>query len=178
MMNLQHNFCTVCGAQLQVAQPATEDRPRLVCLQCGYIQYVNPKVVAGTLPIEDDRVWLLRRGIEPRLGYWTYPAGYQEADESTEGAAIRESQEEIGCSVAIDRLLGVYSRPTAQVVVIVYLAHFASTGSVPCLTTEALEVRSFGRNEIPWRDLAFPSTEQALRDWVALADGQSEAQSP
>lgn len=174
---MPYNFCTVCGTHLQVAQPPTEDRPRLVCPQCGYIQYVNPKVVGGTLPIEDGRVWLLRRGIEPRLGYWTYPAGYQEVDEFTEDAAIRETQEEIGCSVEIDRLLGVYSRPASQVVVIVYLAHFASLGSVPCLTTEALEVGSFGRNEIPWRDLAFPSTEQALRDWAALDGSESEGRS-
>jgi ADP-ribose pyrophosphatase YjhB (NUDIX family) len=175
---LAYNFCTVCGAHLKIAQPPTEDRPRLVCPECGYIQYINPKVVGGTLPVEDNRVWLLRRGIEPRLGYWTYPAGYQEADESTEQAAIRETQEEIGCSVEIDRLLGVYSRPTAQVVVIVYLAHFAANGSVPCLTTEALEVRSFGRDEIPWPDLAFPSTEQALRDWVELPAGDAGGHSP
>jgi ADP-ribose pyrophosphatase YjhB (NUDIX family) len=175
---LPYNFCTVCGAQLRIGQPPTDDRPRLVCPACGYIQYVNPKVVGGTLPVEDNRVWLLRRGIEPRLGYWTYPAGYQEADESTEQAAIRETREEIGCAVEIDGLLGVYSRPRAQVVVIVYLAHFAADGSVPCLTTEALEVRSFGRNEIPWDELAFPSTEQALRDWVGPEGSDSSAQSP
>jgi ADP-ribose pyrophosphatase YjhB (NUDIX family) len=128
---------------------------------------MNPKVVGATLPIEEGRVWLLRRGIEPRYGYWTYPAGYQEVDESTEEAAIRETREEIGCEVALDGLLGVYSRPHAPVVTIVYLAHFIAPRSVPCVTTEAVEVRSFLPGEVPWTDLAFPSTEQALRDWVA-----------
>jgi ADP-ribose pyrophosphatase YjhB (NUDIX family) len=172
-----YNFCTVCGAPLEMAQPPTEDRPRLVCTECGYIQYLNPKVVAGALPIEDDRVWLLRRGIEPRLGYWTYPAGYQEAEESTEDAAVRETQEEIGCDVELDGLLGVYSRPSVGVVVIVYLAHFLAASKVPCLTAEALEVQSFGRSEIPWHDLAFSSTEQALRDWVASARRSATPQS-
>jgi ADP-ribose pyrophosphatase YjhB (NUDIX family) len=128
---------------------------------------LNPKVVGATLPIEDGRVWLLRRGIEPRYGYWTYPAGYQEVDESTEGAAIRETREEIGCDVALDGLLGVYSRPNAPVVTIVYLAHFLGSRNVPCVTTEAVEVRSFVSEEIPWTELAFPSTVDALRDWVA-----------
>jgi len=162
-----YTYCTVCATRLETAQPPTEDRPRLVCPNCGFIQYMNPKVVGATLPVEQGKVWLLRRGIEPRLRYWTYPAGYQEVDESTEDAAIRETREEIGCDVALDGLLGVYSRPHAPVVTIVYLAHFLTPRNVPCVTTEAIEVKSFLPEEIRWTELAFPSTEEALRDWVA-----------
>jgi ADP-ribose pyrophosphatase YjhB (NUDIX family) len=162
-----YNYCTVCGTHLDLAQLPTEDRPRLVCPNCGHIQYINPKVVSGTLPIEDGKVWLLRRGIEPRLGYWTYPAGFQEWDESTAEAAVRETFEEIGCDVALDGLLGVYSHANGPVVNIVYLAHFVPPRMEPILTTEATEVHLFSPAEIPWPDLAFPSTAEILGDWVS-----------
>ena len=144
----------------------TEDRPRLVCSECGYVHYVNPPVVGACLPIEDGAIWLLRRGIEPQYGYWTYPAGYQEIDESTEGAAVRETLEELGSNVQLDRLLGVYSRPGAPVV-IVYLAHLAKDSPRPSTSKEAIEVGAFLPDEIPWDELAFPSTHQALHDWVS-----------
>ena len=160
-----YTFCTICSGRLELLQLASEDRPRLVCSKCGHIQYVNPKVVSGTLPVQDGKVWLLRRGIEPRLGYWTYPAGFQEWDETTEEAAIRETREEIGCDIELDGLFGVYSRANAPVVNIVYLAHLVAPHKVPSVSTEALEVRSFKAASIPWSDLAFESTEQVLRDW-------------
>src|SRR5436190_16155521 len=111
-----YNFCTQCGARLEVRQLPTEDRPRLVCPACGQIQYLNPKVVSGSLPVQDGKLWLLRRGIEPRYGFWTYPAGFQEWDESTEDAATRETLEEIGCDIEIDRLFGIYSHANSPVV--------------------------------------------------------------
>lgn len=159
-------YCVRCAGRLVEAWVADEGRTRLVCPECGHIHYINPKVVSGTLPIEDGAVWLLRRGIEPRLGYWSHPAGFQEYDETTEQAAVRETLEEIGCEVIIDRLFGVYSRPGGPVVNIVYLAHFANAHTLPCTSPEALEVRRFSAGEIPWDELAFPSTERILTDWV------------
>jgi ADP-ribose pyrophosphatase YjhB (NUDIX family) len=141
-----------------------------VCAGCGHIHYINPKIVSGTLPMDDGGVWLLRRGIEPRVGYWTHPAGYQEHDETTEQAAVRETLEEIGCEVVIDRLFGVYSRAGGPVVNIVYLAHFANARTVPCTSQEALEVRRFPPRDLPWSELAFPSTERILLDWVKYVD--------
>jgi ADP-ribose pyrophosphatase YjhB (NUDIX family) len=160
------SFCPICGSRLVEKHLPTEMRPRLVCEACGHILYLNPKIVGGTLPIEDGKVWLLRRGIEPRLGFWTHPAGYQEIDESTEEAARRETIEEIGLNVAITRLLGVYSRPGGHVVNIVYLARPTDDASRPTLTEEATEIGLFGPDEIPWHDLAFPSTASALQDWL------------
>ena len=141
----------------------------MVCAACGHIFYLNPKIVSGTLPLEDGKVWLLRRGIEPRLGYWTYPAGYQEMDETTEDAARRETWEELGLQVEIARLFGVYSRAGSHVVNVVYLARLSGEHQAPILTAEAIEVGLFAPDTIPWTDLAFPSTHAVLRDWVELA---------
>ncbi|HEX8220025.1 MAG TPA: NUDIX hydrolase [Chloroflexia bacterium] len=164
---LEYKYCPVCATGLEELLLPTEHRPRLVCSGCGHIFYLNPRVVGGTLPVEDRKVWLLRRGIEPRAGYWTHPAGYQELDESTEEAAIRETVEEIGCLVALRGLLGVYSRPHAPVVNVIYLASIVDPEQRPQLTPEAVEVRLFSPDDLPWSELAFISTAQALRDWVS-----------
>src|SRR3954464_9527596 len=74
-------YCLRCGRPLAERLLPTEDRPRLVCDACGYIHYVNPKIVCGPLPVWEGQVWLLRRAIEPRVGYWSHPAGYQEIGE-------------------------------------------------------------------------------------------------
>ncbi|MDQ6694557.1 MAG: NUDIX hydrolase [Chloroflexota bacterium] len=162
---MEFNFCAVCGSGLQEILLLTEERPRLVCPDCGHIHYINPKVVSGTLPVQDGKVWLLRRGIEPRLGYWTHPAGFQERDESTSEAAVRETYEELACQVEVTALLGVYSRPNAPVVNVVYLAQLSEGSPQPSTTPEATEIALFDMEELPWADLAFESTALALRDW-------------
>lgn len=163
-----HDFkhCPLCASQLHEILVKTEGRERLVCTGCQFIFYVNPRVVCGTLPIQDGRVWLLRRGIEPRLGYWTYPAGYQEIDETTEEAATRETLEELGAIVQITALHGVYSRAHVPIVNIVYMAQLLPTSPHPAPTDEALEVALFSPVDIPWHALAFESTTRVLRDWV------------
>jgi ADP-ribose pyrophosphatase YjhB (NUDIX family) len=142
---------------------AAEERDRLVCDTCGEIFYINPKVVAGVVPIRDGSVWLLRRAIQPRYGAWTFPAGFMEMGESVEDAARRETLEELGLQVEIRGLLGIYSRPESPTVLIVYLAHALGE---PTGGTEALEFAPFPPDRIPWKDLAFWNTRDALRDWV------------
>ena len=160
-------YCMDCGGGLVERVPPGDDRNRLVCPSCGQITYLNPKVVVGALPIVDGKALLLRRGIEPRYGAWTYPGGFMEMDESAEEGACREAREELAIGVGRLRLHGVYSRPVAGIVSIVYLAEVID--GEPKATTEALEVGLFGPDEIPWEELAFPTTASALRDWASSA---------
>lgn len=132
-------------------------------MSCGHILYVNPKMVAGAIPVSDGRVWLLRRAIEPRYGAWTFPAGFMEMGETVEEAAARETREELGIEVSIGRLLNVYSRPTTPTVLAVYLA---SALGQPTGGLETLEFALFHPDDIPWDELAFWNTVEALRDWV------------
>lgn len=156
-------FCKVCGQPLATTFVEEEERDRLVCTRCGHIHYVNPNVVAGTLPVADGKIWLLKRGIEPRKGYWTFPAGFMEMGESVEEAATRETMEELELSIRIDRLLNVYSRPTMTNVHVVFLAEALSPATAG---KEALDVGLFSPSDIPWDNLAFWSTVQALKDWL------------
>ncbi len=157
-------YCPHCGGSLSEEELPTEDRPRLVCASCGYILYSNPKIVAGTIPLKDSKVVLLRRGLEPRRGTWTFPGGYMEMGETTEEAAIRETREETGLDVQVMSLLNVYSRPQVGVVVIVYLARVV--GGELLLGHETQEIKAFHAGEIPWDDLSFPTTRWALADWI------------
>lgn len=160
-------YCVECGGGLIEQVPPGDDRCRLVCASCGQITYINPKVVVGTLPVVDGKVLLLRRGIEPRHGFWTYPGGFLEMGETAEEGACREAREELDVGVGSLRLHGVYSRPGVGIVTVVYLADLME--GEPKATSEALEAAFFGPEEIPWDDLAFPTTISALRDWAATA---------
>ena len=150
-------FCPRCG------QLADVDYPRSInCSHCGYGAYYNPKPVAAAIPVtRDDRIILLRRGFDPGKDLWTFPGGFVDLGESVEQAALREAQEELEIDIELTRLVGVYSRPEDRAVLIVFAA---STDQTPHTTPEALEVRAFAPDEIPWQGLAFWSTTNALRD--------------
>jgi ADP-ribose pyrophosphatase YjhB (NUDIX family) len=182
-------FCHQCGGRLQKRLVEGEDRPRLVCSACGFIHYVNPKVVVGAVPERAGRVLLMRRAIEPRYGAWTFPGGFMEVDETAEEAALREAEEELGLSLTLGPLLGVYSRPAARggqtrhrrarsggfalsegpgILVVVFRARVGRAQPKP--GRECLETAWFRPEEVPWEDLAFETTRWALRDWLALKE--------
>jgi ADP-ribose pyrophosphatase YjhB (NUDIX family) len=151
------HFCPRCGQPADVAFPRS-----IACSHCGYAAYFNPKPVAGAIPVdEEDRVILLRRGFDPGQGLWTFPGGFVDLGESVEHAAHRETDEELGIAIELGRLVGVYSRAEERVVLIVFLARALGE---PHTTSEAIEVRAFAQTELPWDELAFWSTGQALRD--------------
>jgi ADP-ribose pyrophosphatase YjhB (NUDIX family) len=161
------NFCTRCGAPLRFGMVPGEDRERLACAECGHVAYVNPRLVVTTLPITaDGEIVLIRRGIEPGLGTWAQPGGFLEVDETVNQAAIRETLEETGLLIEPGEIIGLYTRLEAAVVTIAFEARIV--GGAAIVTPEALEVRSFAPEEIPWEGIAFNTTLWALRDWLAL----------
>lgn len=127
--------------------------------------YENPKPVACAIVVDAaGRIVLLRRGFDPGRGRWTFPGGYVDLGESVEDAARREVDEELRIAVDLGELLGVYSRADDPIVLIVYAARALGE---PQTTEEAVEVRAFTPDEVPWDALAFWSTEVALRDFIA-----------
>jgi ADP-ribose pyrophosphatase YjhB (NUDIX family) len=159
------NYCTRCGEALTFGEVEGEDRHRLACEACGYVAYVNPRLVVTTIPInETGEVVLLRRGIEPGKGWWAQPGGFLEVDETVTEAAIRETLEETGLVVEPEEIVGLYSRLEAAVVVIAFEARVV--GGTYRLNPEALEIQAFRPEAIPWHGIAFKTTHWALRDWV------------
>jgi 8-oxo-dGTP diphosphatase len=157
-------FCPRCGSRLEERYLDIEQRVQRVCTGCGFIFYLNPKVAAGTIPRQDGKIWLIRRNIEPSSGSWTFPGGYVDLGECVPDAAVRETYEETMLQVRLDRLLNVYSYAEAGIVMIAYCATVIS--GTPDITPESREIRAFNLEDIPWNDLAFPSTREALRDYV------------
>jgi ADP-ribose pyrophosphatase YjhB (NUDIX family) len=138
---------------------------RLVCPACGFILYLDPKVAVGTIiRLQDERVLLLRRAIEPGYGKWVFPGGYVDRGEVVEQAAVREAREESGLLVQVSDLVGIYSYHRRTPIVIVYAARVID-GTLQ-VDEESLEAKPFAPRDIPWTDLAFPSTQEALRDYL------------
>lgn len=159
------NFCSECGSSVSLKIPSGEDRQRHVCDSCGTIHYRNPNIIAGTIPRWEDAILLCRRGIAPKLGLWTVPAGFLELGESVEDGAKRETREETRAEVRMGSIHGIYSIPRIGQVYMIYQADLLSTDYGP--TPESTEVRLFREEEIPWDEIAFKVVEQALRDYFA-----------
>jgi ADP-ribose pyrophosphatase YjhB (NUDIX family) len=159
-------FCPLCGGALQPRVVPPDGREHPVCVGCGFVFYLHPKVVAATIPVSDGRILLTRRAIEPSRGLWTFPGGYVDWGEDVRDAGRRETLEEVGLAVQLDGLLGIYSYPDAPVVIVVFHATVPDGAEPVANADEVLEVQYFAPEEIPWDELAFPSTREALRDWV------------
>lgn len=160
-----YSFCPLCGSDLELRTLKPTEPDRLVCVACGFIFYLDPKVAVGTI-IRDERdhIVLVRRAIEPGYGKWVFPGGFVDRGEEVLAAAIREAREESGLDIRIDRLLNVYSYPGRAPVVIVYAATVTG-GHLEC-DEESLEAQFFAPQAIPWDELAFPSTAEALREFL------------
>ncbi len=158
------NYCNQCGAPVELRIPPGDHLPRSICSSCGTIHYENPRVVVGCVPEREGRILLCKRAIEPRRGFWTIPAGFWENNETLQEGAARESMEEALADVEIGSLLAVASVVHAQQVHIFFRARLrkAEFGVGP----ESLEVKLVRPEEIPWDDIAFPSTDFALRRYL------------
>jgi ADP-ribose pyrophosphatase YjhB (NUDIX family) len=163
---MDFRFCPICGGTLESRLLKDGDPRRLVCTACGYVFYLDPKLAVGTIiSIDGGRIVLVKRAIDPGYGKWVFPGGYVDRGEEVRAAAVREAREETGLEVRIDRLVNIYSYSGRVPVIVVYAAT-AIGGCLGC-DDEGLEVRVFEPEGIPWDDLAFRSTQEALREFLA-----------
>lgn len=161
---IEYRFCPRCGGGLERRIIKANEPRRLVCQTCAFIFYQDPKVVAGTVFTLEGGIVLLRRGVEPALGKWVFPGGYVDRGESVRDAAIRETKEESQLDVRLNSLLNVYSYPRSPNVIVVYAAEVI--GGVLEAADESVEARIFPPDQVPWPELAFDSTKEALNDYI------------
>ena len=147
--------------------PEGDERERLVCSNCGFIHYDNPKIVVGSVAVWEDKVLMCRRAIAPRIGYWTLPAGFMELHERSEAAAAREAWEEARADIEVHDLFALYNIPRISQVQLFYRATLRSPAIEP--GPESTEVRLFGWDELPVDEFAFPSVPWALQHYREIA---------
>ncbi|WP_428485852.1 NUDIX domain-containing protein [Rhodopila sp.] len=148
--------------------PEGDNRERSICADCGYVAYENPKIVVGSVVAAGDRILMCRRAIEPRMGFWTLPAGYMELGETLEEGAAREALEEAEATITIEGILGVFSIARIGQVQVIFRARFTEPDQ-PYFRPgpESQDVRLFRWHEIPWSNIAFPTVHWALDAWKA-----------
>lgn len=157
-----YRFCPACSAPLE--ERFVEGADRLVCSDCSRIHYLDPKVAAACIPVTSSgEIVLVRRAIPP-VDTWTYPGGYVDRGEDPRLAARREAAEEAGLEVEVGEFLGLYNSPGSIVLVLVYRGKVADYA--PCAGPECREVKLFHPHDIPWQQLSFDSTRQALREFL------------
>ncbi len=92
------------------------------------------------------RILCVKQSAGPRK--WTLPGGRMESGESPIEALVREVREETGYHVEVGDLIGVYSTPAKDNVVLSFVAHVV--GRSPWRpTNEIAEIGFFGRDELP-----------------------------
>jgi ADP-ribose pyrophosphatase YjhB (NUDIX family) len=158
------NYCSQCGAPVALKIPPGEQLLRYVCDACQIVHYQNPKIVAGCIVEWEDRILLCRRAIEPQHGFWTFPAGFMENDETTEQAAVRETLEEAQASVDLLSLYAVFTLTHVNQVYLIFRA--ALRTPTFGVGSESLEVELVHPDKIPWDQLAFPVIQEALKRYV------------
>jgi ADP-ribose pyrophosphatase YjhB (NUDIX family) len=164
MSTPEFNFCPRCGASVTHIEKFGRVRP--VCPQCGWIHFVDPKVAAAVLIVQDGRVLLVRRVNEPFRGLWTLPAGFVNGGEDPAEAAERECLEETGLIVRVIRVFDIISgreHPRGADFVIVYLAEVLGGEMKPDDDADAVEW--FDKNNLP--PLAFRATQKVLQSFYA-----------
>ena len=147
--------------------PPGDDRVRLMCPDCGFVAYENPKIVVGSVCHWQSRILMCRRAIEPRLGFWTLPAGFLELQETTEEGAAREAWEEARAHIAIEGLLAIYNIPRISQVQLIYRARLVAPDVAA--GPESADVGLFAWPDIPWGEIAFPSVHWSLQRFAETA---------
>jgi ADP-ribose pyrophosphatase YjhB (NUDIX family) len=161
-----YRFCPRCGGGLERRVLKATEPERLVCSRCGFVFYLDPKIAVGTIiRSAADRLVLVRRAIDPGYGKWVFPGGYVDRGETLTAAAVREAREECGLDVRLDGLVNIYSYSGRAPVIVVYAA--TAVGGTLCADDECLETVEFDKICLPWDSLAFRSTRDALRDYLA-----------
>jgi 8-oxo-dGTP diphosphatase len=155
-------YCQLCGSPTE--ERLVEDRTRPVCVDCGAVTYLDPKLAVAVVIERDGKLLFGRRGPGTRApGKWSFPAGFVERGERVEDAAVREVREEVALDVELGPLLGLYSATGETVVLAVYLA--AATSGTATARDDLVEIGWFAPEALP--DLAFPHDERIVDAWRA-----------
>jgi ADP-ribose pyrophosphatase YjhB (NUDIX family) len=158
-------YCSECGSnRVRISIPEGDNRERHVCPDCGAIHYTNPRIIAGVLPVWEDRILLCKRAIHPRKDFWTLPAGFLENGETLQQGAERETLEEAEARVDIHDIYTIFNLTHIHQVYIFFRGTLIN-GEYG-VGEESSDAALFSAGEIPWDQLAFPTIHKTLKYYL------------
>lgn len=160
----EYRFCPLCGLEAETRDRERRGSIHFSCSGCGFVHYKDPKLVACAILEIEQRLLLVKRAHPPRQGTWVLPGGFVDRGEKLQAAAVREMEEECGIRVEVNNLIGAYSCSGNPVVLVVYRAGYLS-GQLK-INHENLAAGWFALPEIPWEEIGFQNTKDALKDYI------------
>ena len=152
-------YCCRCGTPMTSRLIA--DKPRRVCPACDFIHFVEPKVGVGVMVVQNAKLLLVRRTMEPEKGKWSLPAGYVDIGVNPATQAVQEAKEETNLQVEIIELVDVYHNPPAQGGAAIFILYKARVvGGELRAGDDADRADFFALDALP--ELAFASTRDAV----------------
>jgi ADP-ribose pyrophosphatase YjhB (NUDIX family) len=156
-------YCASCGKQL-VTKPEGEVL-RDYCPDCDRFFYDNPLPVVSSIVVEDRKVLLVKRKLDPGKGQWCLPMGFAESGETIEAATLRELLEEAGIHGKIISMIDVvsgYSKMYGDLLFITFEAE--QIGGKLTAGDDAMEVGFFPFDGLP--KMAFTSNTRAISEYL------------
>lgn len=139
-----------------------DGRRRPVCVACGAVTWLDPKVAVAVVIERDSKVLLgLRAEGTREPGKWGIPAGFIDRGERVEDAAIREMREETSLTITLGPILTAISSTGDPVILLVYPALAAEGDPLP--GDDLVELGWFSPDALP--GLAFPHDANILSIW-------------
>lgn len=160
----QYKYCLLCGGMFDRKKVADNEPERLVCKSCGFVFYLDPRLVVCCIVQTDEGLVLHQRRHGPAKGKWALPGGFVDRGETIEAAARREFFEETGLYVEIKSMVGTWSYPGEANIIMVFTAR--ETGGQLRKNFESIAVETFTPEEIPWEELAYETTRSALKTFL------------
>jgi len=148
-MKRTFKFCPLCKDYLRKRQ--VDGRKRLVCQECGWINYKNPLPVAVCVAKnKNGEILIAKRNFEPAINKWALPGGFVESGETPETACLRELKEETGIKGKIKRLLGMYIQKSRYYGSLLVVGYEVSVSKYNLsLNNELGDARFFNKKDIP-----------------------------
>ena len=157
-------FCPRCGSPMRTQRVA--DKPRRICPSCRYVYFTDPKVGVGVAVVENGRLLLVKRAMNPERGKWSLPAGFVDQGEDPKETATREALEETGLIVQIEGVLDVFHNPPGAGGASVFILYRAQViGGRLLAGDDAADAGFFALDQLP--ELAFTSTKAAVARLLA-----------
>ena len=159
-------YCPLCRTKLLIRK--TGGFSRRQCPACGWLHYGNPLPSAVAFVCTDDnKILLIRRGVEPAKGKWALPSGFIEEKERPEDTVLRELKEETNLRGTVKSLIGVYTEPTVlygNVLLIAY--NIKCTNTRPRAGTDSTAAKFFPVDKMP--RVAFASHRAIINTGLAM----------